>query len=127
MSIDNSFLFAKTHEWVKKESDGTILVGISDHAQSEMGDLVYISLPEAGEVFKAGEVFAEIESVKAVSSIYAPASGVILEVNSSLLDSPEKLNEAPYESWMIRIGEVAELIDLLNAAQYVELINQKNI
>lgn len=114
------------HEWVKKEDDQTATVGISWYAQDSLGDIVYVSVSEPGTGVKAGETVGEIESVKAVSEIYSPVSGTIIEVNQECIDSPEILNSDPYEKgWIFRIqlSNPAELNDLMDAqtyAQYVE-------
>ena len=110
--------FSKTHEWVKFEGD-TAIVGISDFAQNAMGDIVFADLPEAGDEVTAGEAFGEIESVKAVSDVNSPVSGRIAEINVDLLDSPEMINEAPYDAWYIRVVDVTDhLPDLMGSDEY---------
>ena len=110
--------FSKTHEWVKFEGD-TAIVGISDFAQNAMGDIVFADLPEAGDEVTAGEAFGEIESVKAVSDVNSPVSGRIAEINVDLLDSPEMINEAPYDAWFIRVVDVTDhLPDLMDSDEY---------
>jgi len=114
------YRFSKDHEWVKQEGD-TATVGISDYAQKEMGDVVYIELPEEGSTFSKGDACSNIESVKAVNDIFTPLSGEIVEVNSSLGDKPENVNQDPYGSgWIfkIRISNPEELNDLLTQEQY---------
>lgn len=113
--------YAKTHEWARLEADGTVTVGISDHAQDALGDVVFVELPEAGAVFGAGDEAAVVESVKAASDIYAPVGGEIVAVNSVLEDSPETVNSGPYgEGWFFRLqpADVEELQQLLNAETY---------
>ncbi len=117
MNLPDDLLYAKTHEWLRKNEDGSFSLGITEHAQEELGDLVYIGLPEAGAHFSAGDAIAEVESVKAVSSIYTPLSGTVTEVNSELSDSPELVNTAPYEAWFVRLsGELSG--GLMDAEEY---------
>lgn len=109
--------YTKSHEWVRRESDGTVTVGITDHAQDLMGDLVYVELPEAGRKLTAGTECAVVESVKAASDVYSPVSGEIVETNSALSDTPETINKDPYGAgWMFKIrpstpGEIDALLD----------------
>lgn len=117
MSIPNNLKFAKSHEWVK-EFDGGVEIGLTDFAQSELGDLVFVNLPQVGDEVTVGESFADVESVKAVSDVYSPVSGVVAEVNEELLDSPEKLNADAYGAWLIRVCEVKDTADLMDAAEY---------
>lgn len=117
--------YAATHEWSRQEDDGSITVGITDHAQEELGDVVFVELPEVGTECAAGNEVAVVESVKAASDIYAPVSGTIIAVNSALEDAPEKVNESPYEDgWFFRIkpSDVSELEELLDAEGYAEAI-----
>lgn len=116
--------YTATHEWVRTEEDGSITVGITDHAQELLGDVVFIELPEEGRVVSAQEEVSVIESVKAASDIYAPASGEIIAVNEELNDAPETVNSSPYEEgWLFRIlpSDATELEDLLSAEAYAEL------
>ncbi|MCD6451410.1 MAG: glycine cleavage system protein GcvH [Acidobacteria bacterium] len=121
------YLYTKDHEWVKVDGDiGT--VGITDYAQHELGDVVYVELPNVGDKFRAGESFATVESVKAVSEVYAPVSGEVVEVNETLADHPEKVNEDPYgEGWFVKLKiEVKEeLDDLFDAARYEAYIKEE--
>ena len=118
--------YTKDHEWVQVLEDGTVLVGISDYAQKELGDLAYVELPEVGSEFSRGDVLCELESVKAVSEVYAPVSGEVVEVNEELEDSPELLNEDPYENWIAKLKpsnlkeELKELMDAEAYAEYLE-------
>ncbi len=116
--------YAKTHEWSKLEDDNIVRVGITDFAQSELGDLVYITLPEVGRNVKQGEQCATVESVKTASDLFAPVSGTIVEINETLEDEPELVNEEPYSAWMfaIKLDNIAELDNLLNADGYLRLI-----
>lgn len=112
--------FAKTHEWAKKEGD-LIVVGISDHAQEALGDVVFVELPEVGKVFAVGDTAGVVESVKAASDIYSPVAGEVVEVNEALGAEPEALNNTPYESWIFKVKPVdadADLSQLLDAAGY---------
>ena len=115
--------YASTHEWARLESDGTVTVGISYHAQKALGDVVFIELPEVGAEYSAGDEAAVVESVKAASDIYAPVSGEIIEVNEALDESPETVNEYPYsDGWFFRIqpSDLSELDNLLDAEAYDE-------
>lgn len=121
-------LYTKDHEWVFVQGDvGT--VGITDYAQHELGDVVYVDLPEVGDTFEANEPFGSVESVKAVSEVFCPVSGEITEVNKKLEDSPELINESPYQkAWMIkiRISSRDELKELLSAEEYEEYIQEQS-
>ena len=109
--------YTKDHEWLKMEGDIAV-VGISDFAQDALGDVVYINLPEVGDTVTAGESFGDVESVKAVSDVNSPVTGVIVEVNEDLADSPENLNSDPYGSWIIKVENVTETEELMDAAAY---------
>ncbi len=120
--------YAKTHEWAKDNGDGTITVGITDHAQDQLGDLVFVELPEVGASFGAGDDCAVVESVKAASDIYSPASGEIVAVNTELEDAPELVNDGPYENgWLfkVKMSDPAELNDLLDADGYIASIAEE--
>ena len=112
--------FAPSHEWVKVEADGTLAVGISDHAQEALGDIVFLEFPKVGRVVAAEEAVAVVESVKAASDIYAPIAGEVVAVNDALADTPEAVNSAPYASWMFKIkpANAADVNGLLSAADY---------
>jgi glycine cleavage system H protein len=115
--------YASSHEWALLEDNGTVTVGISDHAQEALGDVVYVEMPEPGQEVQAGSEAGVVESVKAASDIYAPVSGEITEINESLEDAPEKVNESPYgEGWFYKIkpSDLTELDRLLDAAAYEE-------
>ena len=115
--------YASSHEWARLESDGTVTVGISYHAQNALGDVVFIELPEVGAEYSQGDEAAVVESVKAASDIYAPVSGEIIEVNEALDESPETVNEYPYsDGWFFRIqpSDLSELDNLLDAEAYDE-------
>lgn len=115
--LDN-LSYAKTHEWVDFLNDTTARIGISDFAQHELGDLVFINLPQVGDTVSAGEAFGDVESVKAVSDVLSPVTGVVSAVNEELLDSPEKINEDAYGSWFIEISEITDKGELLTAGAY---------
>lgn len=121
--IPAELLYRESHEWVRDEEDGTVVVGISDHAQAQLGDMVFIELPEPGMSYDQGDACAVIESVKAASDVYAPVSGEVLEVNSALEDSPELVNNDPYgDGWLFRmqLSDPDELDDLMDAEAYEE-------
>ncbi|RXK18073.1 glycine cleavage system protein GcvH [Macrococcus sp. DPC7161] len=117
--------FSKDHEWVK--SEGSVkTIGITDFAQSELGDIVFVELPEVGDEIKAGEPFGSVESVKTVSELYAPITGKVVEINEELEDSPELVNESAMDgAWMVKVeaADEAELDELMDQAQYDEMIN----
>lgn len=124
MNTPANLKYAASHEWARLEADGTVTIGISDHAQEALGDIVFLELPAVGRVVKSGEECAVVESVKAASDIYAPVSGTIVEVNEVLEDAPETVNQDPYgDGWFFRIepDDVSELEDLLDAEAYGEL------
>ncbi|MEH6531291.1 MAG: glycine cleavage system protein GcvH [Photobacterium frigidiphilum] len=123
--MENTLKFAESHEWVRDNGDGTITMGISNHAQGLLGDVVFVDLPEVGDSVEAGETFSLVESVKAASDIYAPVTGEIVEINEDLEDSPELVNEEPYEGgWIakIKISDVEELTKLTAGDKYLESI-----
>jgi glycine cleavage system H protein len=126
MGTPKDFRFSKEHEWVKVEGD-KVRVGISDFAQTELGDIVFVELPEVGKKLQVNEPFGSVESVKTVSELYAPISGTIVEVNEQLADSPELVNESPYEqAWMVVIEpeDLSELETLMTADEYDQMINE---
>jgi glycine cleavage system H protein len=117
--IPTDLRYAETHEWVRLQEDGIVTVGITDHAQHLLGDLVFVELPEVGRTVSAAESCAVVESVKAASDVYSPVDGVIVEVNELLADNPELINEDPYgDGWIMRIKTSAKLDGLLDAAAY---------
>lgn len=115
------YKFTKSHEWIKFEDDKTAHIGISDYAQKQLGDLVFVNLPEVGDEIVAGEEFADVESVKAVSSIYSPVTGRVIAVNEELLDHPELINSDAYEGWLVEVGEITDHTELLTEEEYTEL------
>ena len=127
--VPSDLKYAKSHEWAKKQADGTVLVGISDHAQSALGDLVFVEVPKAGRKVAAGEACAVVESVKAASDVYAPISGEIVEGNPALAGAPETLNQDPYgKGWMFKLkpANAAELDQLLDAAGYEKVVAESH-
>ncbi|MCX2896095.1 glycine cleavage system protein GcvH [Stenotrophomonas lactitubi] len=121
--IPGDLKFLKSHEWARVEGNGRVTVGISDHAQGLLGDLVYVELPEVGTTAKANEQIAVVESVKAASDVYSPVSGTIVEVNSALADKPETINEDAYgDGWMfvVEVSNSDELNELLDPDAYAE-------
>ncbi len=122
-ALPAGFKYTKDHEWLDIAGDRG-KVGITDYAQAQLGDVVYVDLPEAGTKLKAGQSFGTIESVKAVSELYSPAAGEVVEVNSGLKDKPETINKDPYTSWMIvlKLANPADAGALLDAAKYGDLI-----
>ncbi len=121
-NLPDDLKYAETHEWVKLEDDGTVRVGITDHAQEELGDLVYIELPELGRQLSAREECAVVESVKAASDLYSPLTGEIIAVNEAVVESPEMVNDDAYGAWLfvIRPADRGELNELLDAEAYAE-------
>ena len=109
--------YSKDHEWMKEE-DGVVVIGISDFAQDALGDVVFVNLPGEGDEVTAGEAFGDVESVKAVSDLVSPVSGTVCAVNEELLDAPEMLNKAPYDAWLIKVENVGDTSELLDAAAY---------
>ncbi|NOG32020.1 glycine cleavage system protein GcvH [Halomonas sp. TBZ9] len=111
--------YAPSHEWVLDNQDGTVTIGITDHAQEALGDVVFVELPEVGNTLSKGEEFGVIESVKAASDLYAPVNGKVIEVNEELEDSPETVNESPYENgWIMKVRLDSSIDDLLDAEAY---------
>ncbi|WP_456373559.1 glycine cleavage system protein GcvH [Thiolapillus sp.] len=119
-NIPENLKYTKSHEWVKDEGDGTVSIGISDHAQELLGDLVFVELPEAGASLSAGSECAVVESVKAASDVYSPVDGEVVEVNEELADTPENINQAPYDAWIfkVKLSDPSQLDGLLDAQAY---------
>lgn len=124
MELREGLKYAKTHEWVKEEED-VMVIGLTDYAQSELGDLVFVNLPEVDDEVAMGESFADVESVKAVSDVYSPVSGIVCEINEELLDAPEMINEDPYGAWFIKVKEVSETEELLTADEYAAFVESE--
>lgn len=117
MKVLKNLMYAESHEWVEFKEDLAV-VGLSDYAQGELGDLVFVNLPEVGDEVVAGEPFGDVESVKAVSDVYAPVTGIVAEVNEVLLDSPEVINEDPYGAWLIKVEAVSDRSNLMDGDAY---------
>ena len=125
MAVPQDLQYTKSHEWVRIE-DGTATIGITDHAQEELGDVVFVELPEAGATIEAGDSFGIVESVKAVSDLYTPVGGEVVEVNSSLEDAPEKINDDPYgEGWIVKLS-TSEEADLLSPEEYEKVVEEES-
>jgi len=127
MTIPDELKYTATHQWVRLEADGTVAVGITDHAQEQLGDVVFVQNPGIGRNVKPGETCAVVESVKAASDIPAPLTGAIVAVNHAVADAPERLNQDPYAAWLFRIkpANAAELAGLLDAPAYRRMVNSK--
>jgi len=121
MNVPANLKYTKSHEWVRAEADGTITVGITEHAQDLLGDLVFIDLPEVGKEFVAEQEAVVVESVKAAADVYAPVNGTVTEVNSAVADAPESVNQDAYAAWLFKMkpANVADLDALLDAAAYI--------
>ena len=124
MILKDELKYSKSHEWVKLDG-GTAVVGLTDFAQSELGDLVFVNLPEVGATVEAGEVFGDVESVKAVSDVYSPVTGEVTEINEELLDSPELINDNAYEAWFIKVKDVSATEELLTAEEYKAFVESE--
>ena len=123
-NIPADLKYAKSHEWLKVAADGTALVGITDYAQSSLGDITFVQVPKVGANLKTGEPFGVVESVKAASDVYSPAAGTVLEVNKALDSNPEKVNQAPYaDGWMLKLklANPADTAKLLGPEDYGKL------
>ena len=123
MDYPQELRYTKTHEWLKEDGD-TVLVGLTDFAQKELGDIVFINVPFEGDTVTAGTSFADVESVKAVSEVISPVSGTIVEVNETLVDTPEKINREPYAAWIVRVDDVSQKEVLLSAEEYQAFIRE---
>ena len=125
MSYPADLKYTKEHEWIRVDGN-TGAIGITDFAQQQLGDVVYVELPEVGSTITAGKVFGTIESVKAVSELFAPVSGEVVEINSSLKDRPDHVNSKPHETWMVKVklGSAGDVSSLMDAAAYEQLIQK---
>jgi len=125
LNIPEDLQYTKSHEWVRIEGD-TATIGITDHAQDELGDVVFVELPDEGDTFDAGDSFGTVESVKAVSDLYTPVGGEVVEVNSALEDAPEHINEDPYgEGWIVKLRTTDEA-DLLSPEEYEKVVEEES-
>ena len=124
MNFPKDLRYTRTHEWIRYEGESAY-IGITDYAQDQLGDLVFVNLPEVGDEVMAGEPFGDVESVKAVSDINAPVTGVVEEANEALADTPEAMNEDPYEAWLIKVGEISATVDLMDAEAYEAFVAEE--
>ena len=124
MELREELLYSKSHEWVKEDGE-EVVIGLTDYAQSELGDLVFVNLPEEGDELVVGESFSDVESVKTVSDVYAPVSGTVSEVNEELLDAPERINEAPHDAWFVKVKDITEREELLTAEEYKAFVESE--
>ena len=125
MSIPDDLQYTRSHEWVRME-DGTATIGITEHAQDELGDIVFVELPDEGATLDAGDSFGTVESVKAVSDLYTPVGGEVVEVNSALEDAPEKINDDPYgEGWIVKL-RTSEEAGLLSPEEYEKVVEEES-
>ena len=125
MAVPEDLQYTKSHEWVRTQDD-TVTIGITDHAQEELGDVVFVELPDVGATIAAGDSFGTVESVKAVSDLYTPVGGEVVEVNSSLEDAPEKINDDPHgEGWIVKLG-TSEEADLLSPEEYEKVVEEES-
>ncbi len=118
MNIPKELLYTSTHEWIRMEDETTAYIGITDYAQQQMGDLVFVNLPEAGDTVNAGESFADVESVKAVSDVMSPVTGTVEAVHEELADEPQLMNTSPYEAWFVKVSGITERGELMTAEAY---------
>ncbi len=125
MNLPKELSYTKTHEWVKWLDETTVLVGITDHAQESLGDIVFINLPEIDQQLTKESAFGDVESVKAVSEVYSPVSGKVTKINEAILDSPEKVNQDPYGSWFMEVSEISDKTALLTSEQYQSVITEE--
>lgn len=122
MNFPEELMYAKSHEWVKNNGDGTYLIGITDYAQDALGDLVFVNMPEEGDSVEKGETFADVESVKAVSDVFSPVTATIEAVNEELVDDPAQINSDPYGAWFIKVSNLTDHEDLLSAKEYEDFV-----
>ncbi|QOV18398.1 glycine cleavage system protein GcvH [Blautia liquoris] len=125
MKVLKDLLYTKTHEWVKFEDETTAEIGLTDYAQDSLGGIVFVNFPEEEDEVTAGEVFADVESVKAVSDVYSPVTGVVAKVNEELLDSPEIINDEPYEAWFVKITDITEKEEFLSPEEYETFVEKE--
>ena len=124
MNIPEELRYTKSHEWLKEE-DGVCTVGLTDFAQHALGDIVFVNLPQEGDPVTAGEALGDVESVKAVSDVNSPVTGVVVAVNEELADAPVKINETPYEAWLVQVGEIEDTEELMSAEEYAAFLENQ--
>lgn len=125
MNFPEELKYTKTHEWVRFEDETTAYIGITDYAQEQLGDLVFANLPMEGDDVAAGEAFADVESVKAVSDVMSPVSGTVEEVHEELADEPQMINQAPYDAWFVKVKDISDTEELLSAEEYCKYIEEE--
>jgi len=125
MNVPSELSYTKSHEWIKFDTDKTAAIGLTDYAQNELGDLVFVNLPEADSIVTSGETMADVESVKAVSDVYSPVTGVVKEINEELLDNPEKINENPYDAWLVKVVDITYAEDMMTAGEYEKFVEEE--
>lgn len=125
MNYPENLVYSKSHEWVEFLSEDTARVGLSDFAQDQLGSLVFVNLPEAGDEIAVGDTLGDVESVKAVSDVYAPLAGTISAVNEDLLDNPEAINQDPYGAWLVEMSGITDRDELLDASAYEAFCNEE--
>ncbi len=126
MNTPEHLRYTKSHEWILFADDGTAKVGLTDHAQDALGDLVFVNLPQVGDELTCGEALGDVESVKAVSDVYSPVTGTVKAVNEDLLDTPEAINSDPYGAWLVEVENITDQEELLDAAAYEALCAQED-
>ena len=126
MNTPDHLRYTKSHEWILFADDGTAKVGLTDHAQDALGDLVFVNLPQVGDALTCGEALGDVESVKAVSDVYSPVTGTVKAVNEDLLDTPEAINSDPYGAWLVEVENITDQEELLDAAAYQALCAQED-
>ena len=124
MNFPEELKYSRTHEWVRFEDETSAYIGITDYAQDQLGDLVFANLPEVGDEVEAGEAFADVESVKAVSDVISPVSGRVTSVHEALADEPQMMNESPYEAWFVKVENITDVEELMTAEEYQAFIEE---
>lgn len=124
-NVVEGLFYTKSHEWVKFEDDTTAVIGLTDYAQGELGSLVFVNLPEEEDEVTVGEAFADVESVKAVSDVYSPVTGIVAEVNEDLMDEPEKINSEPYDAWFVKVRDITDKEEFLSAEEYTAFVESE--
>jgi glycine cleavage system H protein len=125
MNIPNNLMYTKTHEWIEFKEDNVALIGITDFAQGELGDIVYVNLPNEGEEFAAGDIVVDIESVKAASDMFMPVTGSISAVNGLLADQPELINQKPYDAWIIEVSGIEDKVEMMTPEEYDSFVRSE--
>ena len=124
-NVVEGLFYTKSHEWVKFEDDTTAVIGLTDYAQGELGSLVFVNLPEEEDEVTVGAAFADVESVKAVSDVYSPVTGIVAEVNEDLMDEPEKINSEPYDAWFVKVKDITDKEEFLSAEEYTAFVESE--